>query len=63
MFETGTLKYGVQQGFTLGLLPFLLHVNDLPQSLSKAGFYLYADDTCIFYQRKDIKKIKIFLNK
>ena len=46
--EAGTLKYGVPQGFTLGPLLFLLYINDLPQSLSDAGSYLYADDTCIF---------------
>ena len=42
--------------------PFLLYVNDLPQSLSDVGFYLYTDDTCIFYQHEDVKKIGNFLN-
>ena len=46
--EAGTLNYRVPQGFALGLLLFLLYVNDPPQSLSDAGSYLYADDTCIF---------------
>ena len=45
--EAGTLNYCVPQGSVLGPL-FPLHVNDLPQSLSKAGYY--ADDKCIFYQ-------------
>ena len=61
--EARTLKYGVPHSFTLGLLYFSLYVNDLPQSLSEAGCYLYADDTCIFYQHKDVTKIENVFNK
>ena len=45
------------------LFLLLLYVNDLAQSLSDAGSYLYADDNCIFYQNEDIKKIENVLNK
>ena len=51
------------QGSTLGLIFFLLYLNDLPQSLSDAGSYMYADETCIFYQHEGIKKIENVLNK
>ena len=54
--EAVTLKFGVAQAFILGPLLFLLYVNDLPQLLSEAGSYLYADNTCIFYQHEDVKK-------
>ena len=60
--ESGTLKYGEPQDSILGPFFFLLHANDLPQSLSDAGSYLYADDTCIFYQHEDVKKIENVLN-
>ena len=61
--EAGTLKYGVPQGSILGPLLFLLYVNDLPQLLSDAGSYLYADENCIFYQHEDVEKIENVLNK
>ena len=61
--EAGTLKYGVPQGSILGPLLFLLYVNDLPQSLLDAGSYCYADDTCIFYQHEDVKKVENVSNK
>ena len=61
--EAETLKYNVPQSSILGLLLFLLFVNDLPQSLSEAGSYLYADDTCIFYQHENVKQIENVLNK
>ena len=61
--EAGTLKYGVPQGSILGPLLFLLYVNYLPQSLSDAGSYLYADDNFIFYQHEYVKKIENVLNK
>ena len=58
----GTLNYGIKQGSILGPLLFMLYANELPQSLSDSGSYLYADDTCIFYQYEDVKKIENVLN-
>ena len=61
--ETGTLKYGVPQSSIVRRMLFLLNVNDLSQSLSEVGSYLYAEDTCIFYKYENVKKIENVLTK
>ena len=33
-----------------------IYINDLSQALNETGSYLYADNTCIFYQDKDVEK-------
>ena len=40
------LRYGVQQGSIIGLLFFILFINDLPLHVS-ADVDLYADDTTV----------------
>ena len=42
---------------------FLKYTNDLSQSLSGNGSYLYADGMHIFYQDKDIHPIEDVLTK
>ena len=60
--EAGILQNGVPYGSILGITVFLLYVNDLPQSLTEAGYYLHTDDTKIYYQHKDVQKIENVLN-
>ena len=40
-----------------------IYINDLAQALNETGSYLYADDTCIFYQDNDFEKVEKVLKK
>ena len=58
----GSLTCGVPQGSILGPLLFLLYVNDMPQSV-ECDLFLYADDSCLVFQHKDLNIIEKQLNK
>ena len=60
--EPEKLWCGVTPGPILGLLLFLLYINDMPQAV-KCELPLYAYDTCLIYQRNDIKETEIQLDK
>ena len=49
-------------GLYLGPLLFLLYVNDMQQAV-QSNLLLYADDSCIFYQDKNVKVIEEQLTK
>ena len=56
------IRCGVPQGSTLGPLPFLLYVNDLPNCLSHSTASMFAEDTDLTTSRKTIKDIQNQLN-
>ena len=48
---------GVPQGSNLGPLLFLIYVNDFKNCLNDSDSLMFADDTSIFLQNKDIKEL------
>ena len=55
------MSKGVPQGSILGLLLFLIYINNISQAV-KYNLFLYADDTYIVSQHKDPNEIEKQLN-
>ena len=53
----GKLSCGVPQGSVLGLLIFLLYVNDMPQAVD-CDLLLYADDSCLVFSDNSVNDIE-----
>ena len=60
--ECCTLKCGIPQVTILGLLLFLLYINDLPNCLSHSEARMYAHDTHLTYWNGDIHSIQSSLD-
>ena len=56
------IKCGVPQGSVLGLLLFLLYINDISESSQLLNIFLFADDTTIVYSNKNTEENGKILN-
>ena len=60
--DFGKASCGVHQVSVLGPLLFLIYVNDMPQAV-KSNLFLYADDSCLMYQHRDVEETQKQQNK
>ena len=57
------ISCGIPQESVLGPLLFLIYVDDLPNISEIFKFYLFADDTNIYYEADNLKKLERLINK
>ena len=61
LLDYGRILCGVPPGSTLGPLLFLIYANNMPQAVN-SNLFLYADDSCLIFQHKDVEEIKKVLD-
>ena len=53
---------GIPEGSSLGLVLFLIYINDLPKCSSLLTFRVFADDTNVFASARDLKTLEQLIN-
>ena len=56
------ITHGVLQGFVLGLLLFIIFINDLNLSITSSKVHHFADDTNLLLINKSLKKTNSLIN-
>ena len=57
------ISHGVPQGPVLGSYLFFIFINDLPSVSKCLTFYLFADDTNIYFESTELSKIEKVVNR